>query len=159
MVLCLGHLGEQVEAHLGDGRVLGMELRYSFDGDKLLGTGGAVRRALPLLGEAFWVMYGDSYMDIDYAGNPRTSSAAGDAVGLMTVIRNDNRWDPSNVVFRDGRMLGYDKRRPTPAMKHIDYGVAVAAAAGPGRVPAGGPYDLADVYRELVAEARWSASK
>ncbi len=66
VVLCLGYLGEQIEQYLGDGGALGMELRYAHDGDRLLGTGGALRRALPLLGPVFWVLYGDSYMDIDY---------------------------------------------------------------------------------------------
>src|SRR3954466_3570200 len=66
VVLCLGYLGEQVQAYLGDGRAIGMQLRYSFDGERLLGTGGALRRAVPLLGQVCWVMYGDSYLDIDY---------------------------------------------------------------------------------------------
>ena len=151
VVLCVGHLGEQLEAHLGDGSFLGMDLRYSYDGDKLLGTGGAVRRALPLLGEEFWVMYGDSYMDIDY---PAILDFFGrsDAVALMTVIRNDNRWDRSNVLFEDGRLLSYDKRAPRPEMRHIDYGVALLRRPVLERVPAGVPWDLADVYHDLVAE-------
>src|SRR5271170_419641 len=66
VVLCLGHLGEMVQEHLGDGAARGLSLQYSFDGPRLLGTGGALRRALPMLGEVFWVMYGDSYMDVDY---------------------------------------------------------------------------------------------
>src|SRR6478609_5381766 len=70
VVLCLGHLGEQVREHCGDGSGYGLRLRYSFDGEKLMGTGGALARAAPMLGEwpgdALWVMYGDSYMDIEY---------------------------------------------------------------------------------------------
>src|SRR4051812_21922737 len=66
VVLCLGYLGEQVEQHLGDGSAHGVVVRYAHDGPRLLGTGGALRRAVPLLGEVFWVMYGDSYLDIDY---------------------------------------------------------------------------------------------
>jgi len=153
VVLCLGHLGEQVEAHLGDGRALGMELRYSYDGDTLLGTGGAVRHALPHLSEAFWVMYGDSYMDIDYPAILDFFARSG-APGLMTVIRNDNRWDRSNVLFDDGRLLRYDKKCPTPEMNYIDYGVALLRRPVLERIPAGQPFDLADVYRELVALGR-----
>jgi N-acetyl-alpha-D-muramate 1-phosphate uridylyltransferase len=153
VVLCLGHLGDQVEAHLGDCRALGMDLRYSHDGDALLGTGGAVRRALPHLGEAFWVMYGDSYMDIDYPAILEFFAAT-DALGLMTVIRNENRWDRSNVLFEDGRLLSYDKKALTPEMKHIDYGVALLLRPVAERIPAGRPFDLADVYRDLVAEGR-----
>src|SRR5687767_15508520 len=66
VVLCLGYLGEQIQALLGDGAAHGVELDYSFDGEQLLGTGGALRRAAPLLGQVFWVLYGDSYLDIDY---------------------------------------------------------------------------------------------
>jgi NDP-sugar pyrophosphorylase family protein len=153
IVLCLGYLGEQVEAHLGDGSAIGMELEYSYDGKTLLGTGGALRRALPLLGEAFWVMYGDSYMDIDY---PATLDffARSSADGLMTVIQNDNRWDRSNVLFEDGRLVRYDKRAPVPEMKHIDYGVALLLRQVVADIPAGATVDLAEVYRDLVAEGR-----
>src|SRR5207245_5881860 len=97
---------------------------YSHDGDKLLGTAGALRRAAPLLGDVFWVMYGDSYLDIDYP-TVLADFRQRRALGLMTVIANHNQWDRSNVIFRDGRLLCYDKRRPTPEMTHIDYGVAL----------------------------------
>src|SRR5687767_6499420 len=101
VVLSLGYLGEQVQAHVGDGRVWGLEVKYAFDGPKLLGTGGALRRAAPLLGEVFWVLYGDSYMDIDYRA-VLADFAQRDVLGLMTVIRNEDRWDRSNAVFEAG---------------------------------------------------------
>jgi NDP-sugar pyrophosphorylase family protein len=153
VVLCLGYLGEQVERHLGDGSALGMEVRYSYDGDRLLGTGGALLRAAPLLGPAFWVLYGDSYMDIDYAAVLR-HFLAGQFDGLMTVLHNENRWDRSNVVFRDGRLLCYNKRSPQPEMTHVDYGASLLRASALARLPADQPCDLADLYTELVAEGR-----
>jgi uncharacterized protein (TIRG00374 family) len=153
VVLCLGYLGEQVEAYLGDGAAFGMELRYSYDGDRLLGTGGALRRALPLLGEAFWVMYGDSYMDIDYRRVLKDFGRR-DVLGLMTVLRNNNSWDTSNVVFQNGRLLRYDKRVRLPEMTHIDYGVALLRRAALERIPAEERYDLAELYSALVAEGR-----
>jgi len=149
VVLCLGHLGEQVEAHLRDGSALGMELRYSYDGDRLLGTGGALRRALPLLGEVFWVLYGDSYLDIDYRLILRTFLNSG-RLGLMTVLANANRWDRSNVVFRDGRLIRYDKRNTTPEMTHIDYGAALLRREALERVAPDTVVDIADVYHQLV---------
>src|SRR5918911_107369 len=100
-VLCVGHLGEQVERHLGRS-AHGVELAYSYDGPGLLGTGGALRKALPLLGEVFWVLYGDSYLEFDYAGALGRFLTSG-ALGLMTVLRNEGRWDRSNVAFREGR--------------------------------------------------------
>jgi NDP-sugar pyrophosphorylase family protein len=157
VVLCLGHLGEQVRDHCGDGSRYGLRLRYSFDGDKLMGTGGALVRATPMLGEspgdALWVMYGDSYMDIDYPA-VLDAFARSDADGLMTVLRNGDRWDKSNVVFRDGRLVRYDKRNPTPDMDYIDYGVALLRRRTLNRIPTDRPSDLAELYTALVADGR-----
>jgi NDP-sugar pyrophosphorylase family protein len=157
-VLCLGHLGEQVREHCGDGSRYGLRLRYSFDGEQLMGTGGALARAAPMLGEspgdALWVMYGDSYMDIDYRAVLDAFARHGDADGLMTVLRNRDRWDKSNVVFRDGRLLRYDKRNPTPEMDYIDYGVALLRRRALDHIPADRPSDLAELYSALVAEGR-----
>lgn len=150
LVLCLGHLGDRVEAHLGDGRRHGVEVRYSHDGPAPLGTGGALRRALPLLGEVFWVVYGDSYTDVDFRAVLAAFGRSG-AAGLMTVIRNAGRWDRSNARFARGRLLRYDKAAPTPDMTYIDYGVALLRAPVVARLPEGRPADLADVYRDLVA--------
>jgi NDP-sugar pyrophosphorylase family protein len=149
VVLCLGYLGGQVEAHVGDGSDRGLQVRYSYDGDRLLGTGGALRRALPLLGEVFWVLYGDSYLDIDYRAVLEAFAGSG-KLGLMTVLRNDNRWDKSNVVFREGRLLCYDKRQRTPEMTHIDYGAALLRRSVLERVAENDVVDLADLYRDLV---------
>jgi NDP-sugar pyrophosphorylase family protein len=151
VVLCLGYLGQMVQEHLGDGASRGMKLQYSYDGPKLLGTGGAIRRAMPLLGETFWVMYGDSYMDIDYRAVLNHFQANPAAQALMTVLRNDGQWDRSNVIFRDGRLVRYDKKNTSPEMNFIDYGVALLRTAGAARI-GDGPFDLADLYRDLVNE-------
>jgi NDP-sugar pyrophosphorylase family protein len=153
VVLCLGYLGGQVEQHLGNGSAFGMALRYSYDGDRLLGTGGALRRALPLLDEVFWVMYGDSFMDIDYRAVLADFRQCG-RLGMMTVLRNQNQWDRSNVVFRKGLLLCYDKRAQTPEMTHIDYGIALLHRTALERIPPGEAYDLADLYHALVAEGQ-----
>lgn len=150
VVFCVGHLGDQVQAALGDGRRWDMNLQYVFDGPKLLGTGGALRRALPLLGEAFLVMYGDSYLECDYAAVERAFRASG-KLGLMTVFHNANRWGCSNVLFAEGRILCYDKRHPTPDMQHIDYGLGAFHAPVFHAYPEGQPLDLATVYQDLIA--------
>src|SRR5438874_227821 len=152
VVFCLGHLGEQVEHHVGGSR-LGIQVQYSYDGERLLGTGGALRRALPLLGEVFWVLYGDSYLDIDYRAI-LDDFLARDLLGLMTVLRNDNHWDRSNVVFRDGRLLRYNKWQTTPEMTHIDYGASLLRREAVARLPESGFCGLADLYSDLVAEGR-----
>jgi NDP-sugar pyrophosphorylase family protein len=150
-VLCVGYLGEMIERDFGDGAAYGIELRYAFDGPKLLGTGGALRQALPLLGDEFFVLYGDSYLPIDYAAVLETFRTSGKP-GLMTVFRNEGAWDTSNVHFADGRIVRYDKRERTPEMRHIDYGLGVFRASVFADRPEGAAFDLADLQRELVAK-------
>ncbi len=152
-VLCLGHLGAQVESYLGGGGSFGMQLSYSHDGPKLLGTGGALRRAEHLLDEVFWVMYGDSYMDIDYPA-VLARFLQSDALGLMTILHNANQWDKSNVVFRDGRLLRYDKRCAMPEMTHVDYGVALLRRDALRRIPPNESFDVADLYTQLVGDGQ-----
>jgi NDP-sugar pyrophosphorylase family protein len=148
VVVCAGYLGEMIAAEFGDGAAYGMELAYSFDGEKLLGTGGALVRALPKLGQAFLVLYGDSYLPIDYAAVVQAFTASGKP-GLMTVFQNADRWDASNVVFADGTIRCYDKRALTPAMRHIDYGLGILRAEVLAGRPEGEAFDIADVYRDL----------
>ncbi|MEI8395755.1 MAG: nucleotidyltransferase family protein [Rhodospirillaceae bacterium] len=153
VVLCLGYLGEQVVDFVGDGGRFGLEVLYSHDGDRLLGTGGALRRALPLLGERFFILYGDSYLDIAFAP-VATALTAGGWTGLMTVFRNEGRWDTSNVVFEDGRIVCYSKKASRSDMRHIDYGLGMLQAWVLAERPADQPFDLADVYAELVETGR-----
>lgn len=148
VVLCLGYLGEQVEAVVGDGSAFGLEVRYSRDGPCLLGTGGALRKALLLLGEQFFVFYGDSYLPIDFLAVERDFLASGKPA-LMTVLKNGDQWDKSNVLFRDGCIAEYNKRTPRPEMAHIDYGLGVLSALVLDDAPADEPFDLADIYHEL----------
>jgi len=149
VVFCVGYLGEMVQAALGDGRRWDMRLHYVFDGPRLLGTGGALKRALPLLGEAFLVLYGDSYLECDYAAVEQVFLLSG-KLGLMTVIRNANQWDRSNVLFADGRILRYDKRQPSSDMHFIDYGLGAFHARAFEAYPDDQPLDLATVYQDLV---------
>lgn len=149
VVFCVGHLGEQIVAHVGDGAQLGMQVEYAFDGPRLLGTGGALRRAAALLGPLFWVLYGDAYLDFDY-GAALDCLLGRSEPALMTVYRNEGRWDHSNAIYRDGRVVCYDKRRPSPEMAYIDYGASVLRASALVRVPTDEPYDLADLQHELA---------
>lgn len=153
VVLCLGHLGEQVRDFVGDGARFGLSVACSFDGEALLGTGGALVRALPLLGPAFFVLYGDTLLDVRYAPVELAFRRSG-MPALMTVLRNEGRWDGSNVIFRDGRLLRYDKRQRTPEMLHIDYGLGLLSAALLTGRPAGMAFDLAELYTQLSDEGR-----
>lgn len=147
-VLCVGHMGERIRDEFGDGSAFGFQLEWSFDGPRLLGTGGAVKRALPKLGEAFVVMYGDSYLPMDYAGAVDAFVRSG-MPGLMTVFHNQGQWDTSNVVFADGTIRRYDKKELSPEMQHIDYGLGILRADALAEYPDDEPFDLADVYRDL----------
>jgi NDP-sugar pyrophosphorylase family protein len=151
IVLCLGYLGEQVQAEIGNGSRWGMQVDYVFDGPILLGTGGALRRALPLLGEAFFTLYGDAYLDCDYTKVESAFCASGKP-GLMTVFHNKNLWDRSNVIFENGRIRRYDKKDLVPEMEHIDYGLGVLQASVLERYPADQVLDLATVYRDLLVK-------
>ncbi len=148
VVLCVGYLGEQIEKELGDGSAYGLEVRYSWDGPRLLGTGGALRRAAPLLGDRFFVFYGDSYLPVDFRAVER-SFLQGGTPALMTVLQNHDRWDKSNVLFRQGRILEYNKQSPRPEMRHIDYGLGILSASVILDRPTDTPFDLAEVYHDL----------
>jgi MurNAc alpha-1-phosphate uridylyltransferase len=148
VVLCVGYRGEQIETRIGSER-FGVEIQYSFDavaGQD--GTLGAIRRALPLLGGRFLVLYGDTYLRIDYGAVARHWVESG-LPGVMTVLRNEGRWDTSNVVYRDGMVLRYDKQSPTPEMRWIDYGLGGLTAGALDRVPVS-EGDLAVLYARLA---------
>lgn len=149
VVICCGHLGGMIAGFVGDGQRFGCSVRYSFDGPPLLGTGGAIRKALPLLGPHFWVMYGDSYLTAAFGPALRVFEDSGKP-GLMTVFRNDDRWDASNVEFADGRIVRYDKRDQSLEMRHIDYGLGIYSAEAFADWPEGAAFDLAEVQSGLV---------
>jgi len=149
VVLCVGHLGEKIERFVGDGRDFGLQIVYSFDGAKLMGTGGALRRALPLLGEAFFVLYGDSYLDVALPPIELAFRRHG-LPALMTVFRNEGCWDTSNVIFDGTRIICHDKRALHSDMRYIDYGLGVLTAAALAG-DAEKPFDLSEVYAALAA--------
>jgi len=156
VVLCVGHLGEQIRVLLGDGGACGVSIDYSFDGSKLLGTGGALRQALPLLGENFFVMNGDSYLRCSFPQIQSAFAAAG-RPALMTVLRNENRWDRSNVIYRDGEVIAYDKQRPCAEMAHIDFGVGVYAGGVFAKYTAATFIDLSTICRDLCVAGQLTA--
>ena len=148
-VLCVGYRGEMVEEEFGDGSSFGVELTYSFDGPELLGTGGAVKKALPFLSERFLVLYGDSYLPINYSAPVRAFAISG-KLGLMTVFRNEGRWDTSNVRFEDGVIKSYDKKQPATGMNYIDYGLGLLRSDALVPWPNDKAFDLSDLYRDLI---------
>jgi NDP-sugar pyrophosphorylase family protein len=156
VVVCTGYLGEQIEKFVGTGEAFGCHVSYSWDGHALLGTAGSLRKALPLLGERFFVMYGDSYLPTSF----RSVFAAflrAQQPALMTVFGNCNQWDVSNIEFVGDRIVRYDKKLRSAAMKHIDYGLGVLDAGRLAEWTMPDPSDLADYYKMLLAENRLAA--
>jgi N-acetyl-alpha-D-muramate 1-phosphate uridylyltransferase len=156
VVLLVGHLGEKIREAVGDGSRWRLRVRYAFDGPAQRGTGGALRQALPMLGGPFFVLYGDSYLECDYA---RIEDAFGRSrrLGLMTVCRNDDQWDRSNVLLANGEIVRYDKRDRTADMAHIDYGLGVLSPEALESWPASEAFDLALVYQDLLCRGQLAA--
>lgn len=149
VVLCVGYFGELIEERVGRER-FGIRIDYSHDAPELEGTLGAVRRALPLLPDRFLILYGDTYLRLDYR-SVATEWEASRMPGLMTVLRNDGRWDVSNVLYEPGKVIAHDKTSPTAEMRWIDYGLGGMKVSALELVdPA--ERDLSELYRKLAAE-------
>jgi NDP-sugar pyrophosphorylase family protein len=156
VVYSIAHLGDAIQRHVGGGERFGLRVRFVSDGDRFLGTAGALRAVIDAeaVPEEFGVINGDSFLSLDLAKIEAASAASG-CPALMTVMRNRNRWDRSNAVYRDGRVVAYDKSRPEAwkaQMEWIDYGFSIVSRraitdrVGPGQVA-----DLSDVMRDLSA--------
>lgn len=148
VILCIGYLGEMIQKVVGDGSKFGLEVSYSPDGPVLLGTGGALKQALPLLGDQFFVLYGDSFLPVDFESIERAFVDSKKAA-LMTVFKNDDRWDKSNVLFREGKLVEYNKHLPRQDMTFIDYGLGVLTIHTLDVYTVGQAFDLAEVYHAL----------
>jgi MurNAc alpha-1-phosphate uridylyltransferase len=151
IVLMIGHRGDQIRAFVGDGHQFGVRVEYSEDGESRRGTGGAVRKALPLLGEHFFLTYGDSLLEFDPRPMWKGFLDSG-ALGMMAVLHNRDRWGRSNAVFDGERVLLHDKGVPAlPGMDWIDWGMSVFAAEVMRNWPSPDPFDLATVTKHLAA--------
>jgi len=149
VVLCTGHMGEMIEQVVQYGQEFGLRIQYSPDGPALRGTGGAIKNALPLLGECFFVLYGDSFLPIDFA-TVQQAHESDQSTALMTVLRNQDQWDKSNVIFENGTLKDYNKHSPRPEMTHIDYGLSILNAKIFESYAGISAFDLADVYEKLA---------
>jgi NDP-sugar pyrophosphorylase family protein len=148
VVLCVGYQGEQIEAHVGSGHRYGLDVWYSFDGAVPLGTGGALRRALPHLGATFLLLYGDVYLDVRYA-DLLEAIGRDEKLAMVAVYRNRNCHEPSNVSFTDGFGVRYDKRWPELGMHYLDAGATFYRASVVEEIPTDVPSDLSDLMHVL----------
>jgi histidinol-phosphate phosphatase family protein len=154
VVLCIGHGGERLRDHVGDGARFGLPVRYVDEGQDLRGTAGALRLALDrgALADSFLLTYGDSFLPVDFGAVWRSFREAG-RPALMTVFENRGRWDTSNVIFDGQRVTLYDKHhrtRPPADFSYIDYGLsALDRRLVADQIPAQGKADLADLFLAL----------
>lgn len=158
-VLCVGYLGEQIEALVKNGKDFGLTVEYAYDSQKggpLLGTAGAIKNALPLLDENFFVTYGDSYLTCNYI-DVQQSFESQKKISLMTVFHNQGQWDKSNVKYANNEILIYDKKISDPDFQYIDYGLGIFHVSAFNKVPENTFYDLADLYKTLLAKKELAA--
>lgn len=153
VVICVGHFGEMIRNQLKKHDTLGLKISFSEDGKDLLGTGGALRKALDLLGEKFFILYGDSYLPINFlqveqAYKKKRKSA------LMTIVKNKNQWDKSNVFFENGEIIEYNKHSPSADMSFIDYGLSIMSASIINQYGLNETFDLSDVYHKLSIKGK-----
>lgn len=157
VIFCLGYLGEMIEHHVGNGHRFGLKVKYVYDGPTLLGTAGAIRRALPCIeAQAFYVLYGDSYLSCDYS-KIQTGYQCQSKLGLMTVFRNEGQWDTSNVEFVNGAIVAYDKHQRTERMRYIDYGLGIFDRCVFESLSENQVCDLAIIYQHLLVQHQLAA--
>jgi len=153
VVLCVGHLGEQIERYFGDGSKFGVNLRYSYEKERLLGTAGALKNAEQLLGDEFFVMYGDSYLFLDFAAVMSYFEKM-NKLGLMVVYKNYDRYDESNVVIEGNLVKQYSKKDRAEGMVHIDYGASILRKQALELVPQNQAYSLEGLFDQLIEQKK-----
>ena len=157
VIICVGYLGETVEAHIKGMDFNGLDIQFRYDGNTLLGTGGAIKKVLNDLSERFIVIYGDSYLKceyrdiVEYFDNKRGKS---DVLGLMTVFENNGMYDKSNVVFKDNEIVTYDKRNSSKDMLYIDWGFNVLTKSAFEILPNKSVFDLSELLVEMVRRTK-----
>ena len=151
IVLCVGHLSDQIRNYFGDGRHFGVRVTYSDEGDQRLGTAGALKFAEDLLADEFFVLFGDSYLILDYQAI-MGYFLAWDKLGLMVVYRNENRDDSSDVLFEGGFVTAYHKENPLPGMVYINEGLSVLRRTALAKTPSERPVSLQEFFKGLIAE-------
>jgi len=156
VVLCLGYLGFQIKEYFGDGKRFGVEIKYSEDGEKLLGTAGALKKAERYLKDQFFLLYGDSYLPFDYQEIERYFDPQ-DFGAMMVVYKNENRFDRSNVVVENGEIKVYDKKNQTKDMVYIDSGLSILRKEVLKMIPENSFFDLEKLYQKLIEEKKLAA--
>ena len=147
IVICVGHLGNQIKNYIGNGSKYNLNVSYSDDSDRLLGTGGSIKKACQILGEHFFILYGDSFLPVNFSLIEKAYFQE-KKPALMTVLKNKGRWDKSNAYFKD-KCVKYNKKKPQKNMDYIDYGLTIVRNSIFSDFPSNEVFDLADVFENL----------
>ena len=147
IVICIGHLGNQIKNYIGNGLKYNLNVSYSDDSDRLLGTGGSIKKACQILGEHFFILYGDSFLPVNFSLIEKAYFQE-KKPALMTVLKNKGRWDKSNAYFKD-KCVKYNKKKPQKNMDYIDYGLTIVRNSIFSDFPSNEVFDLADVFENL----------
>ena len=151
IVLCVGYLSGEIETYFGDGKRFGVDIKYSKEDERLLGTAGALKNAERLLEEEFFVMYGDSYLFLNFKEVfwhfQKFNKSA-----LMVIYKNYDKYDKSNVVAEEGMVKKYDKKHKTKDMVFIDYGVSILRKEVLDMVPENQVYSLEELFPALIKQ-------
>ena len=147
IVICVGHLGNQIKNYIGNGSKYNLNVSYSDDSDRLLGTGGSIKKACQILGEHFFILYGDSFLPVNFSLVEKAYFQE-KKPALMTVLKNKGRWDKSNAYFKD-KCVKYNKKKPQKNMDYIDYGLNIVKNSIFSDFPSNEVFDLADVFENL----------
>ena len=149
IVLCVGHLSKKIEEYFGNGQRFGVNLKYSFEKEKLLGQIGAVKNAEPLLEDSFFIMYGDSYLTLDLH-KVYNFFMQHDKPALMVVYQNHDKYDKSNIIIQDNMVIGYGEKQKTRDMIYIDYGTSILRKKVLDYVPKGTSYSTEEFFTDLI---------
>ncbi len=148
VVLCIGHMGEQIEMHFGDGSRYGVNIKYSVE-DKLLGTAGALKRAEGLLDDVFFTLYGDSYLFLDFS-LCMSYFRSQNKIALITVYKNCDPYDRSNTAIEGSLVKKFSKREKSEDMVYIEYGANIFRKEVLGLIPEDQCYSLDDLFPRLI---------
>jgi N-acetyl-alpha-D-muramate 1-phosphate uridylyltransferase len=148
VVLCVGYLGHIIEKHVANGSQYGINITYSYDGDTYLGTGGALIKALDLLDDNFFILYGDSFLPIEFK-HIQDAFLQNQYPALMTIYKNQNQGDKSNVRLISSNLIEYNKKNPVPDMHYIDYGLSIVSKSIFKDIQTPSFLDLSDIFTDL----------
>ena len=149
IILCVGHLSEKIKDYFGNGEQFGVNIRYSHDGDKPLGQIGAIKNAESLLEDVFFVMYGDSYLSVDFQ-KLYSYFMRNNKLGLMVVYKNYDKYDMSNLIIKDNMVTKYGRNGVTKDMIYIDYGVSIFRKKALNLVPKNTFYTTKQFFSDLI---------